>query len=428
VDNPAPEILATRQSGPWYKDISRAQWLTLAGAWCLWALDAVDFLLITFVLADIAKSFDVTLHTASLLILATFGVRWLGGLLFGNLSDKIGRKVPMLIALCWFTAGAAFTGLAWSFTAVLVFRLLLGFGMAPILTLGSTMIAESWPEKHRAIGIGILDTGWGLGSVLAATLYGLIYPHFGWRPLFFAGIIPGILVGLFIYKFVPESPIWLKRRAEGRISKRSPAFTLFKEHRKAVLILAAMQILLQFGSWPLQGLLPTFLRSLHLDPAAVGVITSTGAIGQICGFFCSGFIAERVGRKNAITLMLTIGCCCIFALVHVASFSMPLSACFAFLSGFWIVGASGIYPTILAENLPSNVRATGVGLIYNIGVIGGGVAPFVVLASLDFFNVRLSSGIFLYTLLGDALGIAILYLLTRETKGVLIDEAGHGIT
>ena len=152
----------------------------------------MDFLLLTFVLIDISRTFDVTLHTASLLILATFGVRWLGGMIFGNLSDRIGRKVPMLIALVWFTACAAFTGLSWSFSAVLVFRLLLGFGMAPILTLGSTMIAELWPEKYRAIGIGIVCTGWGFGSVLAAALYGLIYSALRLASALFVGVLTGL--------------------------------------------------------------------------------------------------------------------------------------------------------------------------------------------------------------------------------------------
>jgi SHS family sialic acid transporter-like MFS transporter len=410
----------------WYREINRNQWLTLFGAWCLWALDAVDFLLITFVLIDISKTFGVTLHTASLLILATFGVRWLGGMLFGNLSDRVGRKIPMLIALTWFTLGAAFTGLAWSFAAVFAFRLLLGFGMAPILTLGSTMIAEVWPEKYRAIGIGILDTGWGFGSVLAATLYGLVYPHFGWRPLFFAGIVPGLLVGLYIWRFVPESPVWLKARERGLVSRKgsSPAMTLFRDYRGLVIVLSLTQFLLQFGSWPLQGLLATYLRELHMPPSSVSLITSAGAVGQISGFFCSGFIAERIGRKKAIAAMLAIGCACVFALVNLAPVSVALGCAFAFMSGFWIVGASGIYPTILAENLPSNVRATGVGLMYNIGVIGGGIAPFVVLASLDYFQVKLPNGMFFYTLLGDLLGVLILFVATRETRGISIEEAG----
>jgi SHS family sialic acid transporter-like MFS transporter len=409
----------------WYREINRSQWFTLVGAWLLWSLDAVDFLLITFVLIDISKTFDVSLHTASLLILATFGVRWLGGMLFGNLSDRIGRKIPMLIALIWFTTGAALTGLAWNFAAVFAFRLLLGFGMAPILTLGSTMIAEVWPERHRAIGIGILVTGWGFGTVMAATIYGLMYTHFGWRPMFFVGIIPGILVGLFVWRFVPESPVWKKSREQAvGFKQTSPALLLFREHLGRVVILSICQFMLQFGSWPFQGLLATHLRELHMTPAAVSFVTSSGAIGQIFGFFCSGFIAERVGRRNAIALMLALGCVSVVGLMNLASVSMQLAAAFAFLCGFFIVGASGIYPTVLAENIPSNVRATGVGLMYNIGVIGGGIAPFVILMALDRFKVGLPQGIMTATLLADATGVLIIYLATRETRGISIEDAG----
>lgn len=89
---------------PWYREITWEQWCVLAGAWCVWALDAIDFLMITFVLSDIARAFDVSLRATTLLLLAAFGVRWMGGLLFGGLSDRIGRKVPLLIVLAWFTA------------------------------------------------------------------------------------------------------------------------------------------------------------------------------------------------------------------------------------------------------------------------------------------------------------------------------------
>ena len=199
--------------------------------------------------------------------------------------------------------------------------------------------------------------------------------------------------------------------------------TLFREYPGLVTVLSMLMVLLQFGSWPLQGLLPTFLRNLHMGPSSVSVITSGAAIGQICGFFCSGFIAERIGRKGAMALMLALGCACVFTLVNVARVSVLLTCVFAFLSGFWIVGASGIYPTALAENLPPNVRATGVGFMYNIGVIGGGVAPFVVLASSDYYGLKLPNSIFLYTLLSDVLGILIIYFAMRETKGISIEDA-----
>jgi MFS transporter, SHS family, sialic acid transporter len=221
---------------PWHRQITWLQWRVLLGAWALWALDAIDFLAITFVLPDIAKTFNVTLGTTSLLLFATYAVRWIGGLLFGSLSDRIGRKIPLLITLAWFTAGAAFTGFAWNFTAIVLFRILLGFGMAPGFSLGATMVAETWPEKYRAFGIGILDTGWGIGAIGAASIYGLVYPHFGWRGMFFVGIVPAVLTGLFIIFCVPESPVWKRSATASR--RRNPAVELFRSYPRRVAFLA----------------------------------------------------------------------------------------------------------------------------------------------------------------------------------------------
>jgi len=401
----------------WYREISLGQWGVLIGVWCVWALDAFDFLLVTFVLTDIAKAFGVASSTASLLILATFGVRWLGGLMFGSLSDRIGRKIPLLIALAWFTVGGALTGIAWSFASILVFRLLLGFGMAPIFALGSTIIAETWPEKHRAIGIGMLDAGWGIGAILAAIVYGLVYPHFGWRVLFFVGIVPSVVLGWLLYRFLPESPMWQRSQKQGKASGRWPAFRLFAEHPRLVLILALMLIFLQFAAWPLQGLLPTFLKGLNFSAATIGWLTSASAVGQIFGFSASGFVVEYLGRKKGLALLLILGSASVYALVSSVNI-MPLSVVFAFFSGFFIVGAGGCYATIIAENLPGNVRGSGVGFIYNIGVFGGGIAPYVVLSSIRTLHLDMAIGIWVFTLIGVLLGLAIIFGFVKETKGV----------
>jgi SHS family sialic acid transporter-like MFS transporter len=254
-------------SVPWYREISSEQWRVLAGTWAVWTLDSVDYLSITFVLSDIAAAFGMSLGTTSLLLLATYGVRWLGGLLFGSLSDRIGRKLPLLICLSWFTLGAAFTGLSWDFTSLVIVRLLLGFGMAPGFSIGATMVAESWPEKYRALALGILDTGWGVGAIAASLIYGLVYPHFGWRGMFFVGIIPAVLIGLFVMFCVAESPVWLRSRKQaGRVAKPSVT-ALFRLYPGRVAFLALLMLLLFFGSWPFQGLFPTFLKEIGVDTA-----------------------------------------------------------------------------------------------------------------------------------------------------------------
>ncbi|WP_268799992.1 MFS transporter [Pseudomonas huanghezhanensis] len=412
---------------PWYKDISRSQWKVLAAAWGVWVMDALDFLAITFVLSDIANEFDVSLQSTSLLLLATYGVRWFGGLMFGGWSDRIGRKIPLLITLLWFTAGAVATGLAWSFVALVLFRLILGIGMAPGFSLGATMVAESWPEKHRAIGIGILDTGWGIGAIGAALAYNFVYPEFGWRGMFFVGLVPGIILGLFIAFMVPESEVWLRNRdalrskAKEKVAfKDFPAIMLFRLHPGRVGYLAIMMLVLCFGSWPFQGLFPTYLKSLGTAAHVITWLTMTSAVGQVFGFFASGFIAERLGRRLGLGAMLGVGSLFVVALVYAVD-HLPVALVCAFFSGFFLVGSSGIWGTILTENLPTQVRASGVGFLYNVGVIGGGVAPFIVLSTIDKLHFDIAEGIAGFTLLAALLAFVILKFV-KETRGVSLHD------
>ncbi|MBN3801786.1 MFS transporter [Paraburkholderia sp. Ac-20336] len=409
--------LPRKTSKRWYREITASQWRVLIAAWGVWVNDALDFLAITFVLRDIARTFGVSLDTASLLLLATYGVRWIGGLLFGGLSDRIGRKIPLLITLTWFTAGAIATGLSWNFISLVVFRLLLGFGMAPGFSLGAAMVAESWPERYRAIGIGILDTGWGVGAIGAALAYEFIYPAFGWRGMFFVGLPPALLLALFIIFFVPESAAWKEGRTKSSTQgQKNPVAQLFKRYPGRVAYLALLMFVLCFGSWPFQALLPTYLRSLDFPAGFVSSVAMASAVGQIFGFVASGFIAERVGRRLAIALMIGLGSLCVAGVVMTASNTLLALAC-AFLSGFFLIGSSGIWGTILTENLPRDVRASGVGFLYNFGVIGGGLAPFIVLSTMHRLSLSMANGIIAFTIGAAILGM-ILLRFARETKGI----------
>lgn len=414
-------VRSSDSTGPWYRDITASQWRVLVAAWGVWVNDALDFLAITFVLGDIARTFGVALDTASLLLLATYGVRWIGGLAFGGLSDRIGRKIPLLITLTWFTAGAVATGLSWNFLSLAVFRLLLGFGMAPGFSLGAAMVAESWPERHRAIGIGILDTGWGVGAIGAALAYEFIYPSFGWRGMFFVGLPPALLLALFIIFFVPESAAWKEGRASTNTNASNhPIRRLFKRYPGRVAYLSMLMFVLCFGSWPFQALLPTYLKTLDLPASVVSAIAMASATGQIFGFVASGFIAERLGRRLAIALMIGVGSACVTGVV-LSAHSPAIALVFSFLSGFFLVGSSGIWGTILTENLPRDVRASGVGFLYNFGVIGGGLAPFIVLSTINRLSFSMALGIIMFTIFAALAGMVILRF-ARETKGLDLSQ------
>ncbi|HTJ28573.1 MAG TPA: MFS transporter [Candidatus Limnocylindria bacterium] len=401
----------------WYREITWPQWRVLIASWALWSLDAIDFLILTYVLPDIARTFHLALAQASLLLLATYGVRWIGGLFVGSISDRVGRKLPLLVTLAWFTCCAVLTGLAPTFTAIVAFRLLLGFGMAPGFSLGATLIAETWPKEYRAIALGIHDSGWGIGGIGASLIYWFLYPHLGWRPLFFVGVVPALVIGAFIACCVPESTIW---RSRPRREVGIPAFALFRRHPRTVAYLTLLMLVLFFTNWPMIGLFPTYLKTLHFPPHVIAQLGLTASIGEVVGFAMSGMIAEQLGRRNGLTLMLVCGAICVAAMVRVIH--LPLLAFpAAFASGACIIGMAGIWGSILAENLPTEVRATGVGFLYNVGSFGGGLAPFVALSTIHGLRLDFGTGLAAITAASVVVSIVVLRF-TRETKGIALND------
>jgi SHS family sialic acid transporter-like MFS transporter len=243
--------------------------------------------------------------------------------------------------------------------------------------------------------------------------------------MFFVGVIPAILLGVFILLCVPESQAF---RASGRKLRTplrdNPAVVLFRLYPRRVGYLALLMLVLCFGSWPFQGLFPTYLKSLSFEPLTITWLTMTSAVGQVFGFFASGFIAERLGRRAGISAMLGAGAVCVVALVYSVN-QFLLAECFAFLSGFFLVGSSGIWGTILTENLPREVRASGVGFLYNVGVVGGGIAPYIVLTTVKAASMTIALGIAVFTI-GAALAAIVILRSVRETKGMQLSEIDAG--
>ena len=202
--------------------------------------------------------------------------------------------------------------------------------------------------------------------------------------------------------------------------RQFPAVKLFREHPGRVGYLAVLMLVLCFGSWPFQGLFPTYLKGLNFDPQHISFLTMSSAIGQVLGFFASGFIAEYLGRRWGLGVMVAVGVAFVAALVYTVDI-LPVAVLCAFFSGFFLVGSSGIWGTILTENLPTEVRATGVGFLYNIGVIGGGIAPFIVLNTIHRINISVAMGIASFSVVAAVVAF-ILLIFARETKGETINH------
>src|SRR5687767_4933774 len=214
---PAPGSRTRIPVMPWYKEVSRQEWKTFLTTFAAWTLDAFDFTIITFVLTDIRRSFEVNLALAGALATVTLLFRMVGGIGAGTLADRYGRKGPILFSIAWYTSFAFLSGLSTSYVMLFAFRGLFGLGMGGMWAAGMPLALEQWPARHRGIASGILQGGYSLGFLLSSLVYQLGYPliddrpEWAWRIMVWAGVLPAIVVFGIMLR-VPESPVWLERR------------------------------------------------------------------------------------------------------------------------------------------------------------------------------------------------------------------------
>src|ERR1044072_9404489 len=194
-----------------FRELTPQQRKTFLACFLGWALDALDFFLVTFVLGPISHDFIQGIPDVAFPITLTLMMRPLGALIFGWLGDKFGRRIPLMIDIVFYSVMEWATAFAPNFTVFLILRALFGIGMGGEWGLGASLAMESLPTKARGLFSGILQQGYAVGYLLAALVYWIVFPLFGWRGLFVAGALPALLV-LYIRARVPESPVWLRQQ------------------------------------------------------------------------------------------------------------------------------------------------------------------------------------------------------------------------
>src|SRR6186997_3025233 len=177
-----------------FRELTPVQRKTFLACFLGWALDALDFFLVTFVLTQISQEFGQSISKVAFSITLTLMMRPLGALIFGLLGDKFGRRIPLMIDIVFYSVMELLTAFAPNFTVFLILRALFGIGMGGEWGLGASLAMESLPTATRGLFSGILQQGYAVGYLLAALVYWTVFPHFGWRGLFIAGALPALLV------------------------------------------------------------------------------------------------------------------------------------------------------------------------------------------------------------------------------------------
>src|SRR5213596_2742791 len=289
-----------------FKLLNHDQRNTFVACFLGWALDAFDFFLLTFVLVPVAHEFGRTIPEVAFGITLTLMMRPLGAFIFGFLGDKFGRRIPLMGDIIFYSVIELLTAFAPNFTVFLILRALFGVGMGGEWGLGASLAMESLPTAARGLFSGILQQGYAFGYLLAAVVYWIVFPLFGWRGLFVAGALPAFLV-LYIRARVPESPVWL-RQQHAMADFWNEAMLVVKQHWALFVYVILLMTAFNAMSHGTQDLYQTFLGEQRYygvtQKAATGIIY---AFGAICGGTVVGHLSQKWGRRRSIILCAAFG-------------------------------------------------------------------------------------------------------------------------
>lgn len=362
----------------------RAYWPILTAAMLGWALDAFDFTLLLFLIPHLREVFGVELPAMAFVVTATGLAKVVGSIGWGMAADRLGRKLPFILSILWFSVFCGLSGLAWSYASLLAFRILFGFGFGGEWSTSATLLMETVPERLKGVAAGIMMLGYEIGFLAAALAFRIIFPVLGWRWMMVLGVLPALLV-LLVQSRVHESPTWQRdaSRKERAPLKLTPA----------VIQAWVLMAFLNFMSWAIFALYPTFLITVrHLDPAGVFPYIATYSVASIIGKPLAGRIAQRIGERPMliIYLVLTIPSVLLYTLNDSTS-AMVIGA---LLMGLIPNSIFGIVPMYLARRFEPETRGLGIGIGWAMTAVSV-VAPFVIAVATPVLGLGLAMATFI---------------------------------
>jgi MFS family permease len=341
-------------------------------------LDAMDVLLFVFAVNAIRDQFGFSAAQAGMVSSFTLAFSAIGGIVFGVLSDRIGRARSLIWSVIIYSVASAGTAISWNLASLLFWRAAIGIGLGAEWSAGAVLVAETWPAEYRARAVGIMQSGWALGYLLAAGLTAWILPRWGWRMLFLSGLFPALIAAA-IRRQLKEPEIWLSGKAE----KRPPLRAIFQgDLLNRTLCGSALATAVLFAYWGLFTWIPGFLSaSKERGGAALNIVQTSGFIvpmqlGAFAGYVSFGFLADRIGRRYAF-LIYVIGAAILTPIYGAARDERTLLLLGPAI-GFLGTGFFSLFGAMLAELYPTALRGAGQGFVYNIGRGLSSLAPFVV--------------------------------------------------
>jgi MFS family permease len=361
-----------------------------------YAFDFYNLIVLAFLLGPIQATLKVTLPQTGLIVGLTLAASVLGGILFGWLGDRIGRKNALLWTLLLLALGSLASALAWDFTSLLVFRIITGIGVGGEWGAGMVLLNEVWDNRRRGVGSAVVQAMSSAGTAMASIVATVALTHFdqdtAWRVALGIGGLP-LLLMLFVRSKMPESRLWeefRRRRAAGelppeKLAQSSPLIEIFKGASLRYLIVGTIiagGYIIAYQSISI--FMPTLiLRDLGGNLPALRSMTLWFALISAVGMIGAGYLSDAWGRRRAIIACTVIGMAGLIA-IHSASTVryggdyMSWVLFWAYLLWGFGQGSIGQFGPWFAELYPVEMRSTATSAIFNLGRLVGSMAPYVV--------------------------------------------------
>lgn len=380
--------------------LTREQKTGFGAAWVGWILDGMDSFIYALVLVPAVSELlgnsgvAVTpgnIGLAGSVLFALFLVGWGLAFVWGPIADRFGRTRTLAASIIVYAAFTGLSGFAENIWQLAAFRLLAGFGVGGNWALSATFVAETFPEDRRVMAGGLLNAGYYIGFFLAALLNYTVGAEYGWRVMFFCGLVPGI-VGLFTLYLVEEPDRWVHK--SGDVKRENPLSLIFNAHyRKRTIVMTIFATCSVVGVWAGSVYVPTAIRMLaERDGFGALELTRIASIGSgvlaistIVGNLVLPLLADRYGRKKTIAVYF-LGMCMGIVLAFGWAFYMP-HGLVPFIIALVLLGMSGgnfaIYNIWIPEQYETKVRATAFAFIVSFGRFAAAGANFLLAGMID---------------------------------------------
>ena len=362
-----------------HEKLTSVHYRILGMSWAGWVFDFYDLILFTFLMIPIAQEYHFTDLQMSYVLGSCLGATAIGGVVFGILADRFGRKAVLQWTIITYSIGTFFSGVAGSFWLLMIFRIITGLGVGGEWGTGQTYIAETFPCKNRGRYCAFMQTGAPIGIALASLVGGLLAPVIGWRYCFFVSVIPAFFV-FYIRKKLPESDLWLqrKRSVESGLHKLSEVGTdgirqflqLFSPQNRKFFILGLVLAIFDMSAyWLTYSWMPGYLhheRNFTLSKSVFWIlVTQTGGF---LGYLLFGFVADRLGRRPAYSIysvIMALGLIMVTMFWDSIVMYPPIILAFMFMVGFG-TGMFGGFGSLFSEIFPTSIRNTAMGSAFNL--------------------------------------------------------------